>query len=188
MVANHRRNIATTWTMFDVFSLLYFYTRPLIKWFLRKFTCLCELQRICYGNEFGASRHKGVEQSLQLSRVPDIKKLLLLLDSCVSTEFSAEQFREELVPYAVRTVLRVKKIKPNIHPDFAPIFHTSVEAIWGFKRLYAIVEEVRTTAYDCNNREHEEKLLRLWELLMPEEKLESRVTKQWQDIGFQVCK
>lgn len=172
--------------MFDILSLFYYYARPLIKWFLRKFTRLCELQRICYGSEFGASRYKGVERSLQLSRVPDILTMVTILDSQIRPDFSVEEFNKEAVPHAVQTVLRVKQIKPKIHPDFSKIFSSCVQAIWGYRRLYQHVELVRSTAYDCNNSAHERKLLKLWELLMPNQPLESRITKQWQDIGFQV--
>lgn len=172
--------------MFDVFSFVYFYTRPLIKWFLRQFTRLCELQRICYGSEIGACRSKGVERSLEWSRVLDIKALLTMLNQKIHPNYPIDDFNESAVPHAIDTVLRVKAIKPKVHPDFARTFGHCVQVIWGYRRLFEAVESVRTTSYDCNNHEHERKLLRLWELLMPYEKLQSRVTKQWQDIGFQV--
>ena len=35
---------------------LSWYLRPLVKWFLRQTTRLCELQRICYGEASGAPR------------------------------------------------------------------------------------------------------------------------------------
>ncbi|TPX68507.1 hypothetical protein SpCBS45565_g03074 [Spizellomyces sp. 'palustris'] len=41
------------------------------------------------------------------------------------------------------------------------------------------------TKYDPTNRSHERKLLELWELMMPGEKLASRFSDQWQKIGFQ---
>lgn len=171
----------------QLFSVLYFYARPFIKWFLRKFTRLCELQRICYGSELGAERHKGIEQSLTMSRHPEIQKLISRLDEYVSLcERNFDEFRKELVPHAVTTVLIVKEIKPQIHPDFSPMFQMSVETIWGYKQLYSDVEALRITTYDCNNLLHEEKLFKLWKALMPDQSLEARVTNQWQDIGFQV--
>lgn len=172
--------------MLDLFSFVYYYTRPLIKWFLRKFTRLCELQRICYGSEFGACRYKDVERSLELSRTPDIIALLTLLNSQIELDISIGIFDNEVVPHAVHTVMRVKRIKPKIHPDFSKIFTSCLQAIWGYRRLYQTIERVRITSYDCTNYDHEQKLLRLWDLLMPEQKLDARVTKQWQDIGFQV--
>jgi hypothetical protein len=40
-------------------------------------------------------------------------------------------------------------------------------------------------AYNSDDAQHEQKLLTLWENLMPDVKLTSRVSKQWGDIGFQ---
>lgn len=172
--------------MFDIYPFIYYYARPIIKWFLRKFTRLCELQRICYGSEFGASRYKGIEQSLEMSRVPEIKTVIVVLNEKIQPEFSVDEFNFDVVQYAVQTVLRVKAIKPQIHPDFPKILTTCLQAIWGYRRLFLNVEWLRTTTYDTHDAEHERKLLRLWDLLMPDQPLQTRVTKQWQDIGFQV--
>lgn len=88
-------------------------------------------------------------------------------------------------PRAVQVVSRVKRIKGNVHPDFGRLFGNCVTTIWGYKRLMHQVEELRAEAYDSDNLEHEQKLLRLWQLLMPETLLDGRISKQWQDIGFQ---
>uniref|UniRef100_A0A0M3IXL1 ELMO domain-containing protein n=1 Tax=Ascaris lumbricoides TaxID=6252 RepID=A0A0M3IXL1_ASCLU len=58
--------------------------------------------------------------------------------------------------------------------------------IRGYRELCALVEARRLEKYDVENVTHEKRLLRLWDILMPEEKLTGRVTKQWQKIGFQV--
>lgn len=60
-----------------------------------------------------------------------------------------------------------------------------MEQIWSYKSLVHNLENLRKTPYDCNNPDHEVKLISLWTTLVPDVKLESRVTKQWQDIGFQ---
>lgn len=60
-----------------------------------------------------------------------------------------------------------------------------MEQIWSYSSLVKTIEDLRQTQYDCNNGNHEEKLLQLWDLLVPNMKLDSRVTKQWQFIGFQ---
>jgi len=44
----------------SLLSMFYCYFRPVIKWFLRQTTRLCELQRICYGESAGAARSCGV--------------------------------------------------------------------------------------------------------------------------------
>ena len=40
----------------QMLSVISWYLRPLIKWFLRQATRLCELQRVCYGETGGAPR------------------------------------------------------------------------------------------------------------------------------------
>lgn len=171
--------------MLAIFSLFYVYARPIIKWFLRRFTRLCELQRICYGSENGSKRKKEVEQSLSLSRKPKIKELIGRLDDSIENNITVVEFQAQLVPHVVTTILKVKRVKPKIHPDFGPTLGACIESIWSYRRLCADVEDVRVIPFDNRNSDHENKLLKLWRLLKPDEKLERRVTKQWQDIGFQ---
>lgn len=47
------------------------------------------------------------------------------------------------------------------------------------------IEGLRKTAYDSEDAAHEEKLLKLWHLLMPGRDLDSRVSNSWKDLGFQ---
>lgn len=61
---------------FSIWWIFTYYLRPIIKWFLRKTTGLCELQRICYGKVSGAPRVKGVEHSLHFSRSKQIRQLI----------------------------------------------------------------------------------------------------------------
>lgn len=171
--------------MLSIFSLIYAYTRPFIKWFLRRFTRLCELQRICYGSENGAPRKKGVEQSMALSRQASIKTLIEKLNNSIDNKVSAHEFHNHIIPYAISIISKTKQIKPKVHPAFAPALATCIETIWSYRRLCADIEAIRQTAYDCENIEHETKLLKLWNLLMPTQPLENRITMQWQDIGFQ---
>lgn len=179
--------IFETMTLFGLFSsFIYAYTRPLIKWFLRKFTRLCELQRICYGSERGAERIKGIEDSLTQSRVPEIQSIVQNLNDHVNLEKGEEILKRELIPKAIEIVINVKQIKTNCHPKFSSMFSDGVQTIWNYRRLCNEIESIRATPYDRYNVEHEVKLLKLWDLLMPQQKLENRVTKQWQDIGFQV--
>lgn len=171
---------------YNLTNVLYLYLRPFIKWFLHRFTRLCELQRICYGHEAGAQRAKGVEMSLNLSRRPAIIYMVKNLNNVVQDNVSEQTFKERVVYAAVTNVVSCKKINTKIHPDFVPLFRVTVEQIWGYKRLYHSVEMIRIIAYDSEDTIHEEKLLELWKLLMPNDPLEHRTTKQWQHIGFQV--
>jgi ELMO/CED-12 family len=94
--------------------------------------------------------------------------------------------RRDFVHYSVYTVLTIKKIHPTIHPQFAPSFSRCIEQLHGYETLRRDVETLRLEAFDCENQEHEAKLRKLWEALMPDTPLVTRVSKQWQDIGFQV--
>lgn len=173
--------------IFRVFSFFYFLSRPLLKWFLHRFTNLCELQRICYGCPPGATRTKKVQMSLELSRRLPIKKLLHILNELVANDVEDTFLRREIQTRAVGTVLQVKKINPKVHIDFPRSFGTCAERIWGYKRLYFMVEKLRATQYDSEEPEHEAKLMMLWKLLVGDEmQLTGRITDQWQHIGFQV--
>lgn len=170
----------------NLWSILQWYLRPFIKWFFRKTTRLCELQRICYGNESGAARTCNVEKSLMLSRTQHVKEVVSYLDTTVvDHRFVPSNFRDIIDP-SISIILRVKKINPKLHAPFITSFRRCLEQIWSYRSLLNDVEELRKTQFDSSNNTHEEKLLKLWCLLVPDSPLESRITKQWQFIGFQV--
>ncbi|KAF5285399.1 hypothetical protein FQA39_LY16653 [Lamprigera yunnana] len=158
---------------------------PQIKWFLRKTTGLCELQRICYGEEHGASRIHGVERSLNFSKSPQIKLLINHLNDISDNQRLAGANERDILQGATRTVLLVKQINPQIHVQFVKSFSRCTEQIWGYRQVIAAVETLRTIPYDCDNLEHERKLLDLWDQLMPNDPLTMRISKRWQEIGFQ---
>lgn len=165
-------------------SYIYWHLRKLIKWFLRKTTKLCELQRICYTQPAGACRTSNVERSLRDSNRPQIRGLLTVLDARASDR-NFYSGRSILVPNAVSTIARVKRIEQCEYDRFTNAIGQCVNNIWSYMQL---VEEIKTSAaipYDCGNDVHERSLLLLWDELKPDDRLECRVTKQWQDIGFQ---
>ncbi|XP_026737375.1 ELMO domain-containing protein 2 [Trichoplusia ni] len=171
--------------VFNLWSALQWYLRPFIKWFLRKTTQLCELQRICYGDKAGSERTRNVEKSLMLSRTRDIREIVSHLDNIVSDRRFSPPIHREILDPSIAIILRVKKINPKLHPSFVGSFRRCLEQIWCYRSLVDRVEELRQTQFDSSNEEHEEKLLLLWSLLVPDIELEARVTKQWQHIGFQ---
>ncbi|XP_044762061.1 ELMO domain-containing protein 2 [Coccinella septempunctata] len=171
--------------MLNLWWFLTSYVRSVVKWFLRKTTGLCELQRICYGEVSGAPRILAVERSLNLSKSPQLKKLVSHLNDISDNLRLKGSNEREILTGAVSTVLLVKKINPRIHFQFVKNFSKCVEQIWGYRQLIAEIESLRTVSFDSENAEHEEKLLKLWKALMPDDKLASRICKQWQDIGFQ---
>ncbi|XP_076003976.1 ELMO domain-containing protein 2 [Genypterus blacodes] len=152
----------------------YFYTSYLrywLKWICRHLTGTCELQRICSGQRPGATRATKAEYSLKSS------KNKVLTAALLSTEDHLEQ--------CVNQIMREKKIKPQKDPMFKESLHVCLAQITGYKSLYVSVENLRKEVFNSDNVEHETMLLKLWDLLMPTVKLDSRITKQWGEIGFQ---
>ncbi|KAK9882858.1 hypothetical protein WA026_023554 [Henosepilachna vigintioctopunctata] len=171
--------------MYNLWLFLASFLRSMVKWFLRRTTGLCELQRICYGEMSGAPRISAVEKSLHLSKCSQIKKLVAHLNDISDNCRLKGSTERDILKGAVNTVLVVKKINPRIHYQFVKNFSKCVEQIWGYRQLVAQVEAVRIVKYDSDNIEHEKKLLDLWQALMPCVQLDNRISKQWQDIGFQ---
>nr|CAG4652045.1 EOG090X0AMT [Triops cancriformis] len=161
------------------------FLRPVVKWLLRHTTGLCELQRVCYGDPEGAARTIGVETSLTKSRQKDVMKLVDYLNRAASEQRFGKDGSKTIVDNTVHAVYQIKRIRRKAHPDFGPKLAVCVTSIWGYRQLFNEVESLRTCPYDADNQEHEAKVLELWSLLMPNRPLLSRVTRQWQEIGFQ---
>lgn len=147
------------------------FLRGWIKWFFRQLSGRCELQRICYRHKTGATRALAIEYSLTAS------KNAVLCSAVKVSEPEVEKTAEE--------IMHVKKINPSTNPTFAPVLQACLLQISGYHALTKEVEEIRKQRYDSENKTHEEALLKLWALLMPEVTLKARITKQWGDIGFQ---
>lgn len=111
------------------------------------------------------------EYSLQASK----KKVLR--DALQASSDNLEQ--------CVDQIMQEKNVKPQKDPMFKENLRLCIFQITGYKSLYVSVEDLRKEVFDSEKSEHEAMLLKLWDLLMPTVKLESRVTKQWGDIGFQ---
>lgn len=69
--------------------------------------------------------------------------------------------------------------------DFEPRLREDLKLILGYNQLCREVEWARKVAYDSANPTHEELLMRLCTLMIPERTLSARKCKDWQDIGFQ---
>ncbi|XP_055933159.1 ELMO domain-containing protein 2-like [Argiope bruennichi] len=172
-------------TIISIFSYLKWYIRPVVKWFLRKTTRLCELQRICYGEEFGFRRSSKIETSLSLSRTKDILQMVQQLNNLSMQGRFVDKAMKNCVEYAVKLTIDVKDIKPTFHMRFINNYKICLYQIYGYKQLLHEVEVLRKTPYSSENKEHEDKLLKLWSLLNPDKPLQNRISKQWTDIGFQ---
>ncbi|XP_062852309.1 ELMO domain-containing protein 2 [Trichomycterus rosablanca] len=152
----------------------YVYTsflRFCLKWFLRQITGKCELQRICDAHGPGAQRTSQIEFSLKSSK----NKVLR----------DAVEVKEDAVDNFVLQIMKEKNIPEQKDPKFKVHLQLCLLQISGYSALFTGVEDLRKEVYDSDNEDHEKMLLKLWDLLMPSVKLESRITKQWGDIGFQ---
>lgn len=168
----------------SVLTYLYWVFRPCIKWFLRKTTKLCELQRICYGEPPGYSLSHGVELSLSFSKNESIQSLVAFLNEFLDEE-QTETGLKSVLDKSILVVLNAKDIDPIIHRQFIQPYTTAINHIWGYKHLFNEIEYCRLDQYDSENKTHETKLLNLWTTLKRDTPLTSRVSKQWTDIGFQ---
>ncbi|XP_030643903.1 ELMO domain-containing protein 2 [Chanos chanos] len=142
-----------------------------LKWFLRQITGRCELQRICANCKAGAPRTAKAEHSLRSSKSTVLR--------------GAVDVKEDAVENCVAQIMKEKNIKEQSDPEFKVRLRQCLMQISGYNSLYVSVEELRKQGFDSENEAHEQMLLKLWNLLMPAVKLESRITKQWGDIGFQ---
>ncbi|CAM9520813.1 unnamed protein product [Lampetra planeri] len=152
------------------------FLRGWIKWVFRQLSGRCELQRICYRHKTGATRALAIAVENGFSNAcAYVPKVLC----------SAVKVSEPEVEKTAEEIMHVKKINPSTNPTFAPVLQACLLQISGYHALTKEVEEIRKERYDSENKTHEEALLKLWALLMPEVTLKARITKQWGDIGFQ---
>ncbi|XP_078066833.1 ELMO domain-containing protein 2 [Mustelus asterias] len=145
--------------------------RSWMKWILRKVTGRCELQRICTNTVEGTERTMKIEYSLESSKNEVLKAAVTVSEANVANR--------------VRDIMEIKKISIQKDPKFKLNLQTCLLQISGFKKLFADIENLRKQPFDSSNKQHEDMLKKLWNLLMPHVHLESRITKQWGDIGFQ---
>jgi len=168
-----------------VCAYAYFYLRPLIKWFLHKTTKLCEIQRICYGTDSSAQRSIAFEYSLRQSRCKPTQKFVEHLDElCLNRRLKGET-GNTFVEAVAAGIIRTKKINVNVHKGLFYPLTICLAQVFGYKQLVQEIEKVREIPFSSNNAAHEEKLLKLWEALMPDCPLDGRISKQWGLIGFQ---
>ncbi|XP_032231955.2 ELMO domain-containing protein 2 isoform X1 [Nematostella vectensis] len=155
------------WTYLSFF----FWYRRVVKWLLHFGTGSCELQRICYKAQYGAPRTSQVEYSLRNSKIQALNELPDKQNADISQ--------------AVQMIMSTKKIDIGKEKVFYDNMLVCLKQICGYTDLIKTINEYRKERYNSDNKDHEKKLLKLWELMMPGTKLENRITSQWGDIGFQ---
>ncbi|KTG15172.1 hypothetical protein cypCar_00010590 [Cyprinus carpio] len=142
-----------------------------LKFVIRKLTGRCELQRICYNNKPGARRTLKIESSLKCSKHE-------LLQSAINVH-------PDSVEKTIDDIMSLKKINPDTNPQLGISLQACLLQIVGYRNLVVEVEKLRREPYDCENRAHEEMLMKLWKELRPDSPLSGRISKQWCEIGFQ---
>ncbi|XP_007895845.1 ELMO domain-containing protein 2 [Callorhinchus milii] len=147
------------------------FLRSWLKWILRKITGTCELQRILAGSSQGAEKTMKIEYSLVSSKSDVLRTSVTVSERGMATR--------------VCDIMGVKNITPQKDPKFKLCLQICLLQISGYNTLYTDSENLRKQSFDSANVKHEDMLMKLWNILMPRIHLESRITKQWSDIGFQ---
>jgi hypothetical protein len=89
------------------------------------------------------------------------------------------------VDSAITLIVKRKYISKTDVQKFKMKLKAVLLRILGYKQLIREVEWLRQIKYDKENEKHEELLMKLWSLLKPDVDLRDRVSKQWQELGFQ---
>nr|XP_054755119.1 ELMO domain-containing protein 2-like [Lytechinus pictus] len=158
---------------YRIWLYVYFtWFRPMLKWVLRRATGKCELLRICC-NSYTKTGHKtkDIENALKTSKLGTFQRMVIDDDLNIS----------EAVKYA----MTVKNINPKIYPEFQYTLKASLKQISGYNALVRDIEALKKEKYSTANPSHERSLQKLWDLMMPNTKLEKRITRQWTELGFQ---
>ncbi|KAF9134889.1 hypothetical protein BG015_003361, partial [Linnemannia schmuckeri] len=119
--------------------------------------------------------------------------MIYRIDRCIlfSKELTAERRELEAAdcdPIEVtRQILRRKRFpdSASLSTPAARKLQYALERVASTHQLAREINQRVHTKYDSTNPAHERKLMLLWDLLRPQDKLEGRYTKQWTEIGFQ---
>lgn len=145
--------------------------RNMIKFIIRQITGKCELQRICEKGEASPGVMRKFENSLYHSKYPEIRRI------CVSDEMK--------VKTAFEIIVKVKRIVPDENQSLLASMPIFLSKILSYNKVLKNCDEVRSIPFNEETKEHEMMLMKLWNLLKPNEELKERYTSQWGEIGFQ---
>ncbi|KAI9483034.1 MAG: ELMO/CED-12 family-domain-containing protein [Benjaminiella poitrasii] len=168
------------------------------KYLTRLTTQTTEIYRLCNSIIVTSTQlaMEGTEEKERLTEIEDAirvpRDIIVRIDTSVRYSKELVRERQDLTQpsCSVQDVLKRIMIKKqfsstNRKSPAARVLEYSLERIYESNQLLNDIERQVNTKYDTTNKEHEEKLLQLWRCLMPDTELESRVSKQWTDIGFQ---
>ena len=152
-----------------------------------------ELYRICHWAQYDAKRRGRAAQTPELMTRIDTyllysSKLILqrrFLETAPLTSSSGIPLSTKLTSVeSVIAKLAVDKHVPAGSPEWN-LLSPSLTTIHGVFNLINDLNLRAASKYEKDNKQHERKLLEIWECLMPTEDLKSRISSQWTKIGFQ---
>lgn len=142
------------------------------KYIVHMITGQCELERICTGNksshEIITKLAKSFKDSSQLCHLKLPKEI---------SDFDSDTF--------VDSIIAIKRISPDAQNKTVAHIYQWVEREKEIQGMLQDLTKRASEAYASTNERHENTLERLWNLLRPNKKRTGRITKEWQDIGFQ---
>jgi ELMO domain-containing protein len=164
--------------MFGFDFLLSYFTRLFFvvqKWFYRLWTGKGELERTLSGNVHNYYMTDCVSQILFNSKVIKRKKGILV---------SMMGFVPYDVSFMAASIVEVKKIKPG--PQFRLVLKNLKLALTNLNGRNVAMEILKTMKQEkFDNTLHEKELYKLWNLLKPGVACPSRLSTEWNQIGFQ---
>jgi hypothetical protein len=137
-----------------------------------------------------------ITQTSELYRLCHAASLATTIDMTTVPAFTVHRIEQSIVhssqllqekqrlgsSHTLEDILQ-KKFPPfALKSPAASILGSSLNRIVATRQLAQSVREKVDTKYDSDNKEHEDKLYELWNCMMPDTKLEARLSKQWVDV------
>jgi ELMO domain-containing protein len=156
---------------------LFYQFNRMTKWVLHKITGLTELERICLNETNSTKRVKRIEKCLCKSNNDYLR--VIAKQKCLLTSNELNE--------CLRKIVIVKNINRSngTNHKFIYLLKDSLIKINSYSNLIDKVEELRRTQFQFQNHEHYQLIMKLWNVLRPNEPMEQKISKKWSQIGFQ---
>ncbi|KAI8099735.1 ELMO/CED-12 family-domain-containing protein [Halteromyces radiatus] len=109
----------------------------------------------------------------------------ILYSSQLTLERRQLESKDCLIDDLTQSILTKKRFPGTLSSPEAQVLKACLVQIAATYQLTREINERAHTKFDGTNQLHEQKLLKLWNSLMPDVELEARLTRQWGEIGFQ---
>ena len=154
-----------------------------------------EVERLLNSGEYTAKMGKDFEAYVLRSRLlrpPDVHALHTPSSALYRLPafdiLQREPLNTNSIAQICAIIIRVKHFKAE-SPDFAARVYPNLEACvrrLGRKIcLQTVLNHTTTTPFNKQVAAHEDTLMQIWTILKPDTPLTGRISKQWEDIGFQ---